>query len=422
MLFKLHGHHKDGSPDYLTWEQSTCDLRFSNGADVIVASEKEKRTYHIDNQPGTIKKGKSTDPKRVRIVLGMGCNFTCLYCRQRNVGNETNSADIGKILKFVSDLRIKCKGGTDGLGKGMWIELRGGEPFVYWKMIKPLMVELKHAFPNAEYSTITNGSLLDEEKVDWLIENRIWTTISHDGPGQPLRGEDPLTNPETLSQIRRLFNADETGYRVAFNCVLTRDNYSISEIKKYINDRLDIGRPTRVLVENIAAAVNNDTKLISAIDDSHRITMQNQLFNDFVNDGLMAVAGGGILRNFMNDLANKRPIETFSQQCEVEKQDTLAIDLNGNVYACHNSVNSSKVSGSINDLDNVQLTGVTHFLMKETCRKCIIAPVCQACPLDIESDYNTVSCQNAYTFYFPFFAAAIYVITGFTISRIENVE
>ena len=59
-------------------------------------------------------------------------------------------------------------GGEDGQGAGVKIEFWGGEPFVYWKLLKPLGEAVKARYPNAQLSIVTNGSLFDDEKLAWV--------------------------------------------------------------------------------------------------------------------------------------------------------------------------------------------------------------------------------------------------------------
>jgi uncharacterized protein len=41
-------------------------------------------------------------------------------------------------------------------------------------------------------SVITNGSILSDEIIDWLMMLDFAVAISHDGPGQSVRGPDPV--------------------------------------------------------------------------------------------------------------------------------------------------------------------------------------------------------------------------------------
>jgi hypothetical protein len=83
------------------------------------------------------------------------------------------------------------------------IEFWGGEPFVYWKTLKPLAEGVRTLYPKARFNIITNGSLFDQEKIDWLYNLGFGVGISHDGPAYEAgRGADPLLEPEQRRWIR----------------------------------------------------------------------------------------------------------------------------------------------------------------------------------------------------------------------------
>ena len=85
------------------------------------------------------------------------------------------------------------------------IEFWGGEPFVYWKTLKPLAEALRARYPAAHFNIITNGSLLDLDKNAWLEKLGFSVGLSHDGPGYHARGADPLDDPEKLAAIMDLW-------------------------------------------------------------------------------------------------------------------------------------------------------------------------------------------------------------------------
>ncbi|MFY7865323.1 MAG: Fe-S oxidoreductase, partial [Roseateles sp.] len=100
-------------------------------------------------------------PRVLKISLGLSCNYECEYCSQRFVPRaaETNPAE---VHAFVA--------GLDG-----WvtvpperIEFWGGEPLVYTKTLRPLANALRRKYPDAGFSVITNGSLLNADINQWL--------------------------------------------------------------------------------------------------------------------------------------------------------------------------------------------------------------------------------------------------------------
>ena len=120
-------------------------------------------------------------PRVLKISLGLSCNYECEYCSQRFVPRaaETNPTEVHAFVAWL-----------DG-----WvtmpperIEFWGGEPLVYIKTLRPLAHALRRKYPGAGFSVITNGSLLNADINQWLDDMGFSVGISHDGPGQHVRG------------------------------------------------------------------------------------------------------------------------------------------------------------------------------------------------------------------------------------------
>ena len=141
---------------------------------------------------------KSNDIKVLKIQLGLSCNYECSYCNQRFVphADETTKDDVQPFLDSM-DSWIK----SDEFKVEFW----GGEPFVYWKTLKPLAEGIKAKYPKATFGIVTNGTLLDKEKNEWLENLGFGVGISHDGPGYHIRGLDPFDNKEQLDMIQDLW-------------------------------------------------------------------------------------------------------------------------------------------------------------------------------------------------------------------------
>src|SRR5262245_56449132 len=132
---------------------------------------------------------KSRSPRTLKIQLGLKCNYACSYCNQSDeieAASVTSTADAGAFLASL-----------DGwlAGAPSRIEFWGGEPFLYFAKLKRLVPELQRRFPAAELVIVSNGSLIDGEIIDFVERYDILLGISHDGPGQALRGPDPFDDP-----------------------------------------------------------------------------------------------------------------------------------------------------------------------------------------------------------------------------------
>ena len=137
-------------------------------------------------------------PIFLKIQLGLSCNYSCEYCSQRFVptAEETSSKHVDKFLENLDSWMKETP---------KKVEFWGGEPLVYFKTLKPLAEALRIKWPDVKFLMITNGSLLTPEINDWLVEQNFSVGISHDGPGQPVRGPDPLNDADKRDNILDLF-------------------------------------------------------------------------------------------------------------------------------------------------------------------------------------------------------------------------
>lgn len=354
--------------------------------------------------PGTKKKIKT-----LKIQLGLSCNYSCDYCSQRFVphADETSSKHVDKFIKNL-DLWLK-----DPPKK---VEFWGGEPLVYFKTLKPLAEALREKYPETEFLMITNGSLLTPEINKWLVATNINVGISHDGPGQKTRGPDPFDDVETERNILDLFIRKKG--RLSFN----------SMVHKYNMDRKKIAD---FFIEKFGENINiGEGKFIDAYDEGgieniscskeefyafRRLTMQHLregLINNFYVTRLR-------IEEWLKSFKEFRPARVLGQKCGMDRFDTIAVDLRGNVLTCQNvSAVSTKDNGQqhlighVSNLDNVKLDTATHWSKREDCSKCPVLQVCKGSCMFLDDEKFRLSCNASYSDNVPFFAAAFEIATG----------
>ena len=144
--------------------------------------------------------------------------------------NPKNAIHKGQPKRTFSVVNEELK------AKGVKFEYWGGEPFVYWKTFKPLAEAIIKQYPNAEHSVITNGSLLDLEKIMWLDQHSFSVGISHDGPGQHVRGPDPLADNSSRMAVVALYKLLAPKHKVSFNVMMNSKNTSRAAIADYFEE------------------------------------------------------------------------------------------------------------------------------------------------------------------------------------------
>ncbi|WP_144106892.1 radical SAM/SPASM domain-containing protein [Paraburkholderia sp. BCC1886] len=363
---------------------------------------------------------KSKRIRTLKIQLGLSCNYACDYCSQRFVEHapETSRKDIEAFIDRLGNLEFNE-------ARGLKIEFWGGEPLVYWKTLVPLKEALDLYFAGWEkkpvYSMITNGSLLNREIVQWLVENEFIVAMSHDGPGQAVRGPDPLDDDITRSAVRSLYRQLRPRGRFSFNAMLNQSNYGRREIYEWFV--AFTGDPSVPLGEgSVIDAYDEGGTGNSLATKADHFAFRRRAFNDvFANDG--QIGFGGILGKvdgFTTGVLTHRPASSLGQKCGMDKPGNIAIDLRGNVITCQN-VSASEVAkngaphlgGNIEKIEEVELKSATHWRNRANCAACPVLHLCKGSCMYLQGEYWDVSCANSYSDNIALFALSFEKMTGY---------
>lgn len=355
--------------------------------------------------------GKSRAPRVLKIQLGLSCNYACSYCNQAFQISDATISKLSDVENFLTQLEGWM---TDAPEQ---IEVWGGEPFVYWAKIKRLLPALAERFPNARFSIITNGSLFDREKLDFIAQYDIGITISHDGPGQYLRGPDPLNNPEKRRWIDALL-AERPGM-VGFNAVITREHHDLKELQDWFTDK--VGPEAFVGLEGVVNVYDAATALgTGRFEPAQLRGLTQSMFEALANDP-NAFGLGERIDEFYASLQRQRPIEALGQKCGMDREDTIAVDLRGNVMTCQNTgAKGEHKIGHVEDFDAIALDTATHFAFRGECMLCPVVQLCKGSCMFLEGEFFRQSCANEFAFNMGIMMAAVWHLTGMVVVGVEG--
>lgn len=371
-----------------------------------------------------IQKGKA--PKRVKIQLGLSCNFECDYCNQRFVPHADESTNPSDVLPFVENMSNWFDGGEDGLGLNRSFEFWGGEPLVYWKTLKPLAEAIHKKYPNAGKSIITNGSLLDKEKVDWFDSLNFSVSVSHDGPGQWVRGPDPLTDETSKQGILYAYKTLATKGKMSFNSMINNKNISRKDIQLFFENFIteNLGKvylDFLIIGEGTFIDAYDSGGLSSSLKDTdEEVKFRNISYNELRENSVTRfMTIHDKVRTFISSVQKGSRKETLTQKCGMDLQENIAIDMKGNVLTCQNvstnSTNPSGIShhiGHVNDLSNVEIKTGTHWSDRKECPSCPVLHICQGACFFLTGPLWEASCDNAFSDNVVMFATAIEMASG----------
>lgn len=115
------------------------------------------------------------------FVLTGRCNFGCQYCHSSIVGMTRTDTDMSiEVAERAVDLAFHTT------SPGLTIEFQGGEPLANWEVLQHVVeyARQKNALAGKalSFSLVSNLTLLDEEKLEYLIDRKVQMCTSIDGP------------------------------------------------------------------------------------------------------------------------------------------------------------------------------------------------------------------------------------------------
>ncbi|MDV7272072.1 radical SAM protein [Thioclava sp. A2] len=403
--FDLTLEARDGSRHVVRYNPHTSEceglsLPFSPGKFVAVPRVAKDRPL-----------GKSRAPRILKIQLGLSCNYACAYCNQAVQIGDATVSKLADVEAFLAGLNGWIEGAPER------IELWGGEPFLYWAKIKRLVPALAARFPTAAFSIITNGSLLDREKIDFIAQYDIAVGISHDGPGQYLRGPDPLDDPGKRRWIVALLaeRPDKTG----FNALLTRQHHDLRALKAWFAE--EVGPDIFVGLEGVVNVYDAATALgTGRFEPAELNSLTRSIFEALVEDP-NAFGLGERINEFYSSIQRRRPIEALGQKCGMDSPDAIAVDLRGNVMTCQNTgAKGGHKIGHVAEFDAIALDTATHFAFREECMSCPVVQLCKGSCMFLEGEFFKQSCANEFAFNFGVMMAAVWHLTGMVVVGVSK--
>jgi uncharacterized protein len=358
---------------------------------------------------------KSKNFQILKISFGLKCNYSCEYCSQRFVPETEEDKDFD-VDNFLNKIYDAFDFGETGKGKK--IEYWGGEPLIYWNKIVPIAENLKEKFPDLAMSIITNGSLMTKDKADWIDKMNICIGMSHDGPGQSVRGPNPFDVPKIKENILHLYDLLRPKRMMSFNAMLNNRNTSRAKIQEYF---IDVTKDENVQI--------GEGDFIDAYDMSgYGMSLEKEQFKEYSLNAFKEIRQGLCVNfvqvrrkivQFLQTIQYGKSYKTISQKCGMEKEYNITVDLNGDVLTCQNvssvatapNGESHKI-GNIDDFDNIKLTTATHWSHREKCSTCPVLHLCQGSCMFLEGLLWEASCNNAYYDNIPFFCSVIEHMTG----------
>lgn len=406
--FKIHALRQDGQQVTLIYDNQASTLTWADGHPVVQA---QPGTFRDATAVSVAQPGRKGNIRTLKVSLGLLCNYECSYCSQRFVphADSSNPADVDKFIAQLPEAMIEPP---------ERIEFWGGEPFVYWKTLKPLAEGLRQLYPKAHFNIITNGSLLDAEKNEWLDRLGFAVGLSHDGPGYHARGMDPLDDPEKRVSIMDLYGRLHPQGRISVNAMMHAGNRSRAHVQAWLQEQF--GQDVRIGEGSFIDPYDDGGMASTLQTPADHVAFRAMAFKE-LRLGLAACFGIGQqkITDFVQSILTARPASALGQKCGMDKADNIAVDLHGNVLTCQNVSAAATAPngqshhiGHLSNLQAVKMRTATHWSKRKDCASCPVLQLCKGSCMFLEGPLWDAGCDAAYSDNVPFLAAAIEYLTG----------
>lgn len=117
------------------------------------------------------------------FVVTLRCNHTCQYCHASRAPMDDASTDMSiEVAERSVDFAFESP------APSLTLEFQGGEPLANWPVVEHIIEYARQknaiARKNIMFSLVTNLSLMDEDKLDYLLDRQVQICTSLDGPAE----------------------------------------------------------------------------------------------------------------------------------------------------------------------------------------------------------------------------------------------
>ena len=179
------------------------------------------------------------------VVVTLRCNFKCLYCHASVVGVERTDKDMTvETARQVVDLIFQSPNPV------LMVEFQGGEPLLNWPVVKFIVSyakeKNKHHKRALHFGLISNFSLLDDEKIGFLIESGVSFCTSLDGP-KDLHDRNRIylggnSHESVLAGLRKVVARKAAGAKTDTpNAICTVTRHSLGRAPEIVDQLVALG-------------------------------------------------------------------------------------------------------------------------------------------------------------------------------------
>jgi len=357
---------------------------------------------------------KSNAPIMVKVALGQKCNYSCGYCSQTELGdNSPERWGKSKRAMEIEQAKILIENISKYLdfSRLQRLELWGGETLIYWEEVKLFMEAFDRE--GLVWYIPTNGSLITQDKIDFwkTCKGTITLGLSHDGYAHTTtRGREFLD--DKVTEIRAMQEANPK-IQFSFNPVISKENMDLFKLNDFFvnwtreNKLSNIPLSMELITVYNLAEARGDSKSWAITDNNlnvyqdilqkylkaHKEQFVTEKNKSFVAGDLawcsMAETGFGFIP-YAKTLREEDSL-MIGANCQADQEGQLTIDLLGNVKTCQN-VGAEFKYGHISNIQEAAVEGLDTN-KNPRCQDCKVKFLCNSgCPIVQPDEVFDINC------------------------------
>lgn len=334
------------------------------------------------------------------MVITQKCNLDCVYCQANQGTREHNMSS--KTAKKTVDFIFQSP------SRAITIEFQGGEPLMNWEIIKEVteyaFEKNKDAKKDLKITIVTNLSLMDRDKLDFIQKNKISLCTSFDGPKAIHDANRPKKYGSNYDDIVKWLDIIKKEYKkIRMNALVTLTKKSLTDpkgiVSEYIKNDLKsihlrpankMGKATHVW-DDISYSVDEFLQFWYLA--MGYIRMQRKKGVD-ITERMVGIMLLKIMKeNDPNYLDLRSPCgASFGQ---------IAYNYNGDIYVCDEARMLDDDLFKLGNVANMTLKGAlksetacSTFLAsindQYVCNECVYKPYCGVCPVCNYAEHGNV--------------------------------
>ena len=282
----------------------------------------------IDNEICRGKSWDDRDPKVLCLIISHDCNLQCGYCfaDHGTFGGEKKLMNFKTAKESIE--KLLCKNGN------VFILFYGGEPFLNFHLMKDVVEYGNRNDLNIKYTTITNGTIMNNTIKEFIYKNFFALQLSLDGPKEinDLQRYGTVESVhdralETLGQLKSRV------YPLSIKCIITKKSVNnLNIITEYLSS-LGVGSiafaEASLLPKNSEFYIS-ESEYKDCITELSHILVKN-LEQLALGDKTPAIDP---LFDILRSLTTKTRTVNY---CSAGRE-YVAITADGDVYPCHGFV------------------------------------------------------------------------------------